>query len=248
MNYQKIYDAFIADRRAKEPITELVELYTEKHHIVPRSLGGDDTPCNLIRLTPEDHFFAHLLLAKIHGGELWAPIAFMVGGSRKDYRPTQSRKAHGWASRAMAKARKGANAYQFDRKVYTLVHQDGRRVDVLQSEMHTKLGLGRPLANLLAKGKISTAKGWHLDGTEPKSSAGARHHMYKPEVHKFLHISGDSFTGTQLEFSDAKGVRRPDASRLVTGAYGTTQGWYMASKGLPKSAQSKAKWQKHLTE
>jgi len=246
MDYQKIYTAFIADRRTTEHLAEILG-YSEKHHIVPRSLGGDDTPGNLIRLTPEDHFFAHLLLAKIHGGELWAPIAFMVGGSRKDYRPTHSRKAHGWASRAMAKARGGENAPQFDHTVYSLLHQDGRKAKVLQSEMHTKLGLGRPLANLLVKRKVSIAKGWYLEGTEPKTSLGDKHHMHKSEVHEFLHLSGDSFTGTQFEFSNAKGVRRPDASRLVTGVYGTTQGWYMAARGLPKSAQSKAKWRKHLT-
>lgn len=77
MNYQKIYTAFIADRRATEDAIVLLESYTEKHHIMPRSMGGDDTPGNLIRLTPEDHFFAHLLLAKIHGGKLWYALMAM---------------------------------------------------------------------------------------------------------------------------------------------------------------------------
>jgi len=245
MNYERIYREFIADRRAIEDATELVAVYSEKHHIKPRSLGGDDSPENLIRLTPEDHFFAHLLLAEIHGGEMWAPIALMVGGSRKDYKPTQSRKAHGWAARAMAKARCGSMAYQFDRKVYDLVHKDGRTVRVLQSEMHTQLGIGRPLANMLVKGRVSVAKGWYLKGTEPKSSAGTKHPMHRPEVHEFRHVNGDTFTGTQLEFSDSKGVRRPDASRLVTGVYAVTQGWYMAVRGLPESPHVRAKWLKH---
>lgn len=77
MNYQKIYTAFIADRRIIEDAAVLLSSYLEKHHIVPRSLGGDDTPGNLIRLTPEDHFFAHLLLAKIHGGKLWYALMAM---------------------------------------------------------------------------------------------------------------------------------------------------------------------------
>lgn len=33
--------------------------YLEKHHIVPRSLGGSDDEDNLILLTPEDHYTAH---------------------------------------------------------------------------------------------------------------------------------------------------------------------------------------------
>lgn len=76
MNYQKIYSAFIADRRTSEDTNALLG-YTERHHIVPRSLGGGDESENLIRLTPEDHFFAHLLLAKIHGGKMWYGLMAM---------------------------------------------------------------------------------------------------------------------------------------------------------------------------
>lgn len=64
MDYERIYRDFIADRRAKpEP-----KGYSERHHIKPRSLGGTDEPDNLINLTAEDHYFAHLLLAKWLGG------------------------------------------------------------------------------------------------------------------------------------------------------------------------------------
>ncbi len=45
------------------------DTYAENHHIIPRSLGGDDSNDNLIRLLPREHFIAHLLLAKIHTGE-----------------------------------------------------------------------------------------------------------------------------------------------------------------------------------
>lgn len=75
MNYERIYSAFILDRRAKE--NTLCGQYTEKHHILPRALGGGDEPENIIRLTPEDHFFAHLLLAKIHGGKMWYGLMAM---------------------------------------------------------------------------------------------------------------------------------------------------------------------------
>lgn len=38
--------------------------YIEIHHIIPRSLGGDDSASNLVALTGREHFIAHLLLAK----------------------------------------------------------------------------------------------------------------------------------------------------------------------------------------
>lgn len=74
MNYQRIYDEFIADRREKE---SLLTGYTENHHIIPRSLGGNNLKENLIRLTAQDHYFAHELLAKIHGGSMWSALFFM---------------------------------------------------------------------------------------------------------------------------------------------------------------------------
>jgi hypothetical protein len=61
MNYQKIYDNLIERARYR-----LIKGYTEKHHIVPRCLGGTDESNNLVRLTPEEHYVAHQLLVKIH--------------------------------------------------------------------------------------------------------------------------------------------------------------------------------------
>ena len=38
--------------------------YYERHHIIPKSLGGDNSEDNLIRLTARQHFIAHVLLIK----------------------------------------------------------------------------------------------------------------------------------------------------------------------------------------
>ena len=43
--------------------------YTEKHHIVPRSMGGDNSLDNLVALTAREHFICHLLLTKMTEGE-----------------------------------------------------------------------------------------------------------------------------------------------------------------------------------
>lgn len=246
MDYSRIYAAFIEDRRQLEDALPLLDSYTEKHHIVPRAQGGTDSAENLIRLTPEDHFFAHLLLAKIYGGEMWAPIAFMVGGARKDYKPTHSRKLHGWAARSMAAAKRGAGAYQFDRTVYALVNAAGESMDLMQSEMPGKIGLSKSLANMLIKDRVRVAKGWSIKGRARDIRIGAKHHMHRPEIHEFRHVGGDAFTGTQYEFSEAKNLRRPDVSRLVNGIFQATKGWYLADRGIPGSPHAKAKWRKHL--
>ena len=40
-------------------------LYLEKHHIIPKSLGGNNKKENLVKLTPREHFICHLLLTKM---------------------------------------------------------------------------------------------------------------------------------------------------------------------------------------
>ena len=61
MNYKKHYDLLI--ERAK---TRQLTGYVERHHIVPRCIGGTDEKSNLVKLTPEEHYVAHQLLVKIY--------------------------------------------------------------------------------------------------------------------------------------------------------------------------------------
>jgi hypothetical protein len=61
MDYKKHYDKLM--QRSKQ---RTLEGYVEKHHIIPRCLGGTDDIANIAILTPEEHFLAHQLLVKIY--------------------------------------------------------------------------------------------------------------------------------------------------------------------------------------
>lgn len=246
MNYVRIYEAFIQDRRAKE---SAITGYSERHHIVPRSLGGSNDKSNLIRLTPEDHFFAHLLLAKIHGGKMWAPVAFMVSGQRKDYKPILSRKGYGWASRAMAKAITGRAAYQFDKTVYELKHKDGRRWSGNQYDMPT-IGIDKSFANMLVKGRLKSANGWMLaECTATEIGRGcrklSRHPMYRHKRYKFRHVDGRAFEGTQFDLHKIYGVAKSGACNLVKGKASTALGWFIEGTEITPQGRAR-KWLKQL--
>ena len=43
--------------------------YSEKHHIIPKSLGGSNKKINLATLTAKEHFVCHLLLPKMTEGK-----------------------------------------------------------------------------------------------------------------------------------------------------------------------------------
>ncbi|UIW11552.1 MAG: hypothetical protein [Enterobacter phage ENC7] len=73
MNYKRIYNELINNRKTN-PVVGTVEV----HHIVPKSMGGDDSEGNLVALSPREHFVAHYLLAKIHNNKsMWCAYWFM---------------------------------------------------------------------------------------------------------------------------------------------------------------------------
>lgn len=66
MKYQQIYDDLIDRARGRK---RLKSQSYERHHILPRCLGGNDHRGNLTYLTLREHFIAHLLLCKIYPAE-----------------------------------------------------------------------------------------------------------------------------------------------------------------------------------
>lgn len=88
MLYQNIYNQII--ERAK---TRDLHGYYEKHHIIPRCLGGSDEKDNLVSLTYREHFLCHKLLCKIYPGNLKLiyAISFMIYFSKNNERFVSSR-------------------------------------------------------------------------------------------------------------------------------------------------------------
>lgn len=78
MNYQNIYGKLVEKARTR---IETIG-YTEKHHIIPRTLGGSDELSNIVVFTAREHFIAHLLLAKIYGGGMWHAAHMMSNMKR----------------------------------------------------------------------------------------------------------------------------------------------------------------------
>jgi len=70
MNYKKNYDDYVSyvksQHRYKMSRYNPSYVYYEKHHVIPRCLGGKDTYDNLVLLTAREHYLAHYLLTKIY--------------------------------------------------------------------------------------------------------------------------------------------------------------------------------------
>lgn len=94
MDYKKIYDSLIT--RGKNRV---LESYKERHHIVPRCMGGSDDKENLVDLTAEEHYVAHQLLVKIYPkNHSLARAAQMMIPNRK------TNKLYGWLRKRFSEA------------------------------------------------------------------------------------------------------------------------------------------------
>lgn len=71
MNYRAIYYSII-DKYKNQPGV------TEKHHILPRSMGGSNDPENLVEVSPRVHYILHLLLYRFTEGDDKRKMYFAV--------------------------------------------------------------------------------------------------------------------------------------------------------------------------
>ena len=71
--YSRIYYQLI-DRAKSRTLTT----YTEKHHIIPKSLGGSNETGNIVKLTAREHFICHMLLIKMTEGKDRTKMCFAL--------------------------------------------------------------------------------------------------------------------------------------------------------------------------
>ena len=73
----------------KNAKTRTLTGYKERHHIIPRSLGGSDEADNLVDLTAREHFICHWLLIKMYSGESKAKMVYALNGMKRNGQHTK---------------------------------------------------------------------------------------------------------------------------------------------------------------
>ena len=85
--YLHIYNKIIERAKSRENLS----CYTEKHHIIPRSLGGGNDLGNLVELTGREHFICHRLLVKITKGKDQSKMIFALNCMMNRHNETMKR-------------------------------------------------------------------------------------------------------------------------------------------------------------
>lgn len=223
MNYQRIYDQFIADRLLKEPdsfrgVNYFSRRYCDgadklqHHHILPKSLGGTNDSGNIVSLTPREHIHAHLLLAEIHGGTMWAAVKLMCETSSSSRIPTKKQKA--LASIAAINHSKSISGKKnpfhgkkhsketikklIDPTIYTLKNKDGQSISGTKHSLGEALGSARA-ANAVINGSKKTAYGWYNAELHDKYPTARDYWRSKSEQITIYHIDGEVYSGLAID-------------------------------------------------
>lgn len=229
MDYNRIYAEFIVNRGEREANLVASGDYYEKHHVIPRSLGGGDSTDNIIALTPSDHLHAHLLLAKSYGGTQWLSISYFIHDSKRvRFIPTKiQRRIYSIARSKMKSVYSELPTYS--PKTYTFKHYKtgetfrGTKADLLRIKKVSKGSL-----EVLLRGACKSASGWYLpDRTSPEECGPEGRTLKRTDktIHRFTHEKGHIFKGTKKDFMERTGCSRRAAERLIRGNLAFVMGY-----------------------
>ena len=126
MNYTKHYNALIERAKGRK-----LDCYTEKHHIMPKCLGGSDENENLVELTAREHYIAHQLLVKMHPENygLISAVSYMTCGNPE----RMNNRLYGWVreklSEKISELQSGKGNSQFGTKwIYNLEKRQCKKI------------------------------------------------------------------------------------------------------------------------
>jgi 5-methylcytosine-specific restriction endonuclease McrA len=111
--------------------------YTEEHHIIPKSLGGNNKKENLVKLTGREHFICHWLLTK------------MVSDTKQKYQMWNA------FSCMLYRENTGQDRYKVNSKTFECIKKAG---STIKSKMWS--GEGNPMYGLRGKDHPAYGKKW----------------------------------------------------------------------------------------
>ncbi|HJS85596.1 MAG TPA: HNH endonuclease [Acetobacteraceae bacterium] len=232
--YLRIYDRFIAKRRDRPRPSGI----THKHHILPRSLGGGDEPENLVVLKLDEHYFAHLLLAKGCGGMQWVPVirlaSLFVG-----FEYSRIRRLFMLHQNEASFALSGANNPTADLTTYDYVHEAGITRRCTRHELVVEFGLMPSdmsgIHSPSSPGK--SRKGWTTRekfealGFYWGKAGGEYHPAFDPVIYDWVHESGATERATRQHMIQKYNLEPNSVYCVLSGGLiKTAGGWTTAER------------------
>ena len=139
------------------------EGYNERHHIVPKCLGGTDDPSNLILLPVRVHFLCHYILHKAHPDNRKLAHAFAMMGVNNPYQKRLNSKLYEKSKIARSHALKGVSRPEWVKEKLRKPKSNRENYKKPKSEIHKEkiktslLGRSHPWQH-----KVFSSEGYQL--------------------------------------------------------------------------------------
>ena len=199
------------------------DLYTESHHILPKSMGGSDESTNLVRVPARVHFLLHWMLYKIYRTQSMAFAWNMMRMSNSGERYTS--KSFAYIAEALSKSQMN-KVMTDEQKAKISATKKGKKLSHQHRVAITKSLLGRTHSTE-TKNKIGSAhKGKTVSGVSKQKMSNAK--KGKP-----AHNKGKCLTEDQ----------KAHLSKLNTGITHSAESklkMSLSRKGKPKSDEHRA--------
>ena len=131
--------------------------YTEKHHIIPKSLGGNNSKDNLVILTAKEHFICHLLLTKMTEGKDNQKMLYAAWAMSNQKRPTQER--YTINSKTYENLRKQHSIISSISQKNKIGPNRGKKLSIETKEKMSKVAKGRKPTPQAIEAAIKSRKG-----------------------------------------------------------------------------------------
>lgn len=113
----------------------------EKHHIIPKSLGGNNDKSNIVKLSPREHYICHRLLTKMTYGVELVKMKYalwcMMRNNQHTCRHISSKK-YELARKSFTQIRKN--------KTYNEIYGESKANEIKKKQSNTTKGISRPWA------------------------------------------------------------------------------------------------------
>lgn len=155
--------------------------YVEKHHIVPRCLGGSSHPSNVVALTAREHFICHLLLTKMLDGLAKHKMQFalnmmLVAQKDKHLRYTPSSRLYEYARRGNQLAQRSKRLSAETRRKIGEAHRNKHvSLETRQKISEAKTGKPGTPHSAETRAKIAKANTGKTHSTATKDFIGDLH-------------------------------------------------------------------------
>ena len=149
--YTKWYFNIISNAQNRD-----ISGYVEKHHIIPKSLGGSNKQENLVKLTAREHFICHWLLTK------------MVQQTKQKYQMWNA------FSCMLYREKPNQDRYKITGKIFENIKQTGSAIKSIKFS-----GKNNPMFGVTGEAHPSYGKEW---SDEMRKNASAAHKGQKRSI------------------------------------------------------------------